>query len=370
MRTEHFKDIVEYELVGFWQFKITILSLLGIVFIIGISQLLVLGTKTLILQQRRVGRLDEEQSRILQIYTKYIINFITLLISLNLTGIHIKELLEFHIIDLNNMKLTPYHFLGIILIFFIARFLLWTFKKVIIQQEKSNVIDIGKGFAIYKITKYIIIVITASLVLETLGIKITILLAGSAALLVGLGLGIQQIFNDVVSGIFLLFEGTVSVHDIVEIDSLVGEVKNIDIRTSKIKTRDNVMIIVPNSKLISDNVINWTLNKEATRFKVEVGVAYGSDTGLVHDVLLEVALNHPDITEAFKPYVRFDNFGNSSLDFTLLFWSTRMFEEEELKSEIRFEIDRRFREEKITIPFPQRDLHLKSNDTTFTIKTN
>lgn len=368
MDFEHFKEIIEYEIVSFWQFNITILRLLGIIFVAGLSQILILGLKKLIIQQRRIDNLDDAQSRILKIYGKYVILFITLLICLNLAGIHIKELLEYHIIDLNNIHMTPYHILGVIFIFFIARFLLWTFKKVIIQQERLKVIDVGKGFAIYKISKYIVIVITISLVLETIGIKITILLAGSAALLVGLGLGIQQIFNDVVSGIFLLFEGTVSVHDIVEIDSLVGEVKNIDIRTSKIKTRDNITIIVPNSKLISDNVINWTLNKQATRFKVEVGVAYGSDTTLVRDVLLEVANKHPDVTDAFEPHVRFDNFGNSSLDFTLLFWSTRMFEEEELKSEIRFEIDRKFREKQITIPFPQRDLHVKSNDAIFTIK--
>ncbi|MCP4520332.1 MAG: mechanosensitive ion channel [Cytophagales bacterium] len=358
------KKFLEFKIVDDYGITLTPYLILGIISLILFSQLFVWGFHKLINQQKFFEWLEDNQRVLIEKYTKYTIYVITGLIILNLTGLQIKELFEFKIIDLYNIKLTPYHILGVIFLIYLSRLLLWTFEKVIMQQERSKKIDAGKGFAIYKISKYIIIIITISLVLETVGIKITILLAGSAALLVGLGLGIQQIFNDVISGIFLLFEGTVSVHDIVQIDDLVGEVTHIDIRTSKIKSRDNITIIVPNSKLISDNVINWTLNKQSTRFQVKVGVAYGSDTEKVRQILLDVANDNPDVTTSFEdPYVRFDEFGDSSLNFTLLFWSKKMFRADIVQSDIRFEIDKRFRKEGITIPFPQRDLHIKTNDT-------
>lgn len=362
------EEFINYKLIDFWQFDIEIKHLLLILSIFILSQLFHFGIKKIISQQKKSDYIDESQSKILIIYSRNVTFFFSFLISLNLVDVQIQKLLEYKLIAFGSTQITFYHIIGIIFISFIARFFIWTFKKIIVQQERAKKIDVGKGFAIYKITKYIIIIITIALVLETVGIKITILLAGSAALLVGLGLGVQQIFNDVISGIFLLFEGTVSVHDIIEIDGLIGEVKHIDIRTSKILTRDHIMIIVPNSKLISDNVINWTLNKEATRFKIEVGVAYGSDTEKVRTILFEILKNHPDVSTRYEPRIRFSNFGESSLDFTLLYWSLRLLDAEDLKSEIRFEINKRFRDENIEIPFPQRDLHFKSNDTIFNIK--
>lgn len=357
-----FQNFIHYQLIDKWNIQIEILQVLKLVIAIIFFQLLFWGLKSLLSQQKKFHHIDETQAKVLKTYFRHILIFLTLLISLNILGVPIKSLLEFNLVNIYNIKFTGFDILGIFVIIAISRFLLWTFKKLIIQQERSKKIDVGKGFAFYKISKYIMVVITIALILETIGIKITILLAGSAALLVGLGLGIQQIFNDVISGVFLLFEGTVAVRDIIEINGLIGEVKHIDIRTSKIVSRDNIMIIVPNSKLISDNVINWTLNKEDTRFQIEVGVAYGSDTEKVRDILISIATNHPDITDIYKPHVRFENFGNSSLDFTLLFWSKRMFDVEELKSDLRFEIDKCFRKENITIPFPQRDLHIKSTN--------
>lgn len=363
-----FQNFIHYQLIDKWNIQIEVLQVLQLVATILFFQLFHWGLRRLIIQQKKFHHIDSTQAKVLKSYFRHILQFFTLLICLNILGVPIKSWLEFNLINLYNIKITAFHILGIFVIIAAARFLLWTFKKLIIQQERAKKIDVGKGFAFYKISKYIMIVITVALILETIGIKITILLAGSAALLVGLGLGIQQIFNDVISGVFLLFEGTVSVHDIIEINGLVGEVKHIDIRTSKIVSRDNIMIIVPNSKLISDNVINWTLNKEDTRFKIKVGVAYGSDTEMVRNVLLVIADNHPDITNVHKPIVRFDDFGSSSLNFTLLFWSKRMFDVEELKSDLRFEIDKRFREGNISIPFPQRDLHIKSTNTVFPVQ--
>jgi small-conductance mechanosensitive channel len=163
-----------------------------------------------------------------------------------------------------------------------------------------------------------------------------------------------------VSGILLLFEGTVTVGDVIELNNIIGKVEKISIRTSKIETRDRIVIIVPNSKLVSDNVINWSHNRAVTRFRIKVGVAYGSNVRLVMQLLEKAAEEHPDVVDNPAPKARFVNFGESSLDFELLFFSTKMFDIEFVKSEIRVDIDQKFRDNGVVIPFPQRDLHVKS----------
>jgi small-conductance mechanosensitive channel len=233
-------------------------------------------------------------------------------------------------------------------------------NRFIKVQVKSKRFDKGRGHALFQIIKYIIVVLALIGTLDIVGIKITLLLAGSAALLVGVGLGLQQVFNDIVSGIILLFEGSVSVGDIVELNNIVGKVNSISVRTSKIETRDRIVIIVPNSKLVSDNVINWSHKRDVTRFNIKVGVAYGSDVKLVMKLLVEAAKEHPDIVSNPEPASRLIDFGESSLDFELLFFTKKMFDIEFIRSEIRVSIEEKFNKHHVTIPFPQRDLHLKS----------
>jgi small-conductance mechanosensitive channel len=201
------------------------------------------------------------------------------------------------------------------------------------------------------------------LIFQNLNIKLTFLLAGSAALLVGVGLGLQEIFKDLISGFFMLFEGNLKVQDIVEVEgNLVGRVIKIGLRTTKIETRDKVIIILPNSKFISDRLINWSLLEKRTRFYVSVGVAYGSNVDLVSQILVEAGLEHKKVANDPKPYVMFTDFGESSLDFKLMFWTMETFWVERIKSDLRFSINRKFIEKGVTIPFPQRDIHIKSPD--------
>lgn len=254
-----------------------------------------------------------------------------------------------------------YHIIGLVVIALVARLVLKITQRII-DNRLSEVFDKGRSKSIYKLFSYFIIVVFSLLALEFIGLEITILLAGSAALLVGLGLGIQSIFNDFVSGILLLFEGTISVGDIVEVNGLVGKVKNIYLRTSEIETRNRIVIIVPNHKLVSENVINWSHNREITRFSIFVGVAYGSDIELVKRLLEESACEHQNIVTSSPPVARFIDFGDSSLNFELLFFSVEMFKIEFIKSDIRFIIDRKFREHNITIPFPQRDVHIYNSN--------
>ena len=272
-----------------------------------------------------------------------------------------KEILEYSLIQTDNLHITFYNLLMVIIILIITEIIIWTlhrvFKKKIYPKEN---IDIGKSHTIYRLLKYFLWITAILLVLQTIGVKVTFLLAGSAALLVGLGLGLQEIFRDIVSGLILLFERNLKINDVVELEDEIGKVKEIGFRTTKIETRDNIIHIIPNSKFITGMVINWSHIEKLTRFSVNVGVAYGSDVRLVEKVLHDCAINHKKISEKPDPFIRFNDFGESSLEFQIFFWTDESFHVENIKSDLRFEIDKKFREEKIQIPFPQRDVHIIS----------
>ena len=232
-------------------------------------------------------------------------------------------------------------------------------RRVIVQPKRPG-IDHGRRTAIFNLIKYVVWIITVVAMIDSFGVKLTFLLAGTTALLVGLGFGIQQIFNDIISGIVIQMEGTISVGDVIEVESLVGRVMKIDLRTSQVRTRDDIMIIVPNSRFVSDKVINWSSIERNTRFHVDVGVAYGSDVELVTEVLHACMKSQEGISRHPKAFVRFNDFGDSALIFQCFFWSQQAFEIENIKSGLRYRIDKGFRENGIQIPFPQRDLHLRT----------
>jgi len=260
--------------------------------------------------------------------------------------------------------LTTGSFVSVFLTFIIVRIALLFLKRLLTRFFKNRNIDIGRQEAIYQLTSYLIWTITAITSLEIIGIHITFLLAGSAALLVGLGLGLQQIFQDLVSGIFILIEGIIKVNDVIELDGMVGKILSINLRTSKMQTRDGIMIIVPNHKFIVEKITNWSHNSDSTRFKVDIGVAYGSDVAKVRDILLACAKNQSEIIQnkeaGHDPFVRFVDFGDSALKFELFFWTTSIFTVEFIKSNLRFDIDENFRNQGVSIPFPQRDIHIKN----------
>ncbi|HFC00385.1 MAG TPA: mechanosensitive ion channel, partial [Phaeodactylibacter sp.] len=226
--------------------------------------------------------------------------------------------------------------------------------------------DQGSQYAVNQLLKYVIYTMAALWAISSLGVNMTVLWGGGAALLVGLGLGLQQTFNDFFSGVLLLFERSVDVGDVLKIDGKVGTVKEIGLRTSLVETRECITIIVPNSKLVTDKVVNWSHYDEASRFDVRVNVAYGSDTKLVKRILLKVAMEHPAINEQPSPFVRFTDFGTSHLSFQLLFYSRSLIRIEDVQSDLRFEIDVAFKEHNIHIPFPQQVIWLKGNDNKLT----
>ncbi|NJO91557.1 MAG: mechanosensitive ion channel [Chloroflexia bacterium] len=227
---------------------------------------------------------------------------------------------------------------------------------------KKGIADVSRRTSIFQLTKYFIWVISLSIMFQAIGFSLSIFLAGSAALLVGIGLGLQQIFNDLISGLFILFEGTIKVGDIMEVDGIVGKVEKIQLRSTEFLSRDGMNIIVPNHKFITENVINWSFNNSFKRFDIEVGVAYGTDLEKVKNVLIACAASHPEVInadQAMHPLVRLVAFGDSSINFQLLFWSKNIFRIENTRSDLRFAIDKAFKENSINIPFPQRDIHIK-----------
>lgn len=247
----------------------------------------------------------------------------------------------------------------VLLIFLATKFLIWIIRKAIFRKQTVDRIEKSNAYSLFQIIKYVLWIVSILFMLQTLSISITVLLAGSAALLVGIGLGLQQTFNDFISGIILLIEGTTKVDDVLQIDGEVIKIQEIGIRTSKGLTRDDIVVIIPNSAITSSKVINWSHQSKRTRFRIKVGVAYGSNVDLVVKVLEESALEHPAINHKENIEARFVDFGNSSLDFELLFFSDNVFRIEKVKSEIRKIINRKFIEHSIVIPFPQVDLHVK-----------
>jgi small-conductance mechanosensitive channel len=262
----------------------------------------------------------------------------------------IENILEFQLLSLSDYTIRVLDLVTIFIIIVSAKIITRLIKKALLRKSKFSKMDTGNTYALYHIIK-------------SIGVKLTILLAGSAALLVGVGLGLQQTFNDVISGIILLSERSIKIDDVLEIDDDIVKIESIGLRTSKALNRDDISIIIPNSLITTSKVINWSHQSEKTRFRIEIGVAYGSNVDQVIKVLEESAFEHSEVTNRELVEARLINFGNSSLDFELLFFSKNIFRIGKAKSDIRRIICRKLAENDITIPFPQMDLHLKSNDT-------
>lgn len=289
------------------------------------------------------------------IFLMLILSFTIILESI---GIDMADFMAMNLLEINKFSLTPSHLLLVFVIIIVARAISMTLKSIYIskieKRKDSNYADLN----VYKLINYIIWILAITLSLQFIGLNLTILFAGSAALLVGVGIGMQQIFNDTISGIILLFERNLKIKDVVEVNGIIGSVKDIGIRTSRILTRDNIEMIVPNSKLVSETVINWSYNDPKTRFFLKVGVAYGSNVNLVKKILMEVADTHSLVLKKPTPIVLFSDFGDSSLNFELGFWTHKSLKHRLILSDLRYVLDKKFRENNIQIPFPQRDVHI------------
>ena len=270
-----------------------------------------------------------------------------------------KKFLNKSLIDYGAFDITIGSILSTIVILVLI-YLSIQFTSIVIKKSlrRQNKLD-ARSLSLIQLIKYVVWTFGILFAFHNAGINVTFLIASSAALLVGVGLGLQNIFKDFMSGIIILVEGTVKVNDIVEVDNMVVKLQQISLRTSMVMTRDDKVLIIPNHKFIENNVVNWTHNEAPTRFTISVGVDYSSDTRLVEKCIIECASKNKEVLNRFpyQPFVRLKNFGSSALEFELLFWSENLFRIENTKSEIRFAIRDSFKQNNITIPFTQMVIH-------------
>ena len=249
-------------------------------------------------------------------------------------------------------------FLFVVLLGLLSR---WTRRILQNKVLVRTTLDEGQRYSMGQITGYVVFLLGLLVGLQWLGLNLNNLVLLGSAVGIGVGFGLQNIANNFVSGIILLMERPIRVGDRVEVGGTNGDVVRIGGRSTWVRTNDNVVIIIPNSEFINNRVTNWTANDRQVRFDIPLGVSYGSDPERVREVLLEVADQHPDVLKDPGPEILFKGFGDSSLDFHLRVWTiTRVQTPLPLASELYFSIFRAFKENGIEIPFPQRDLHLKT----------
>ncbi|MYM64535.1 mechanosensitive ion channel family protein [Pseudomaricurvus sp. HS19] len=241
-----------------------------------------------------------------------------------------------------------------------------------IGQRSTTMLNAPQAYVMARISNYAILLVGFLIAISMLGIDVSKLALVASALGIGIGLGLQSIVNNFVSGLAILLEHSLKVGDFVELDSgVTGEVMAIHMRATLIRTNDNVDILIPNSELTNQKLINWTLEESVRRFRVPFGVAYGSDKELVRKAVLEAAAAVPYTLDlpGRAPIVWMNSFGDSSLNFVLGVWveADQVKRPTALMSDYLWAIDDALRRYNIEIPFPQRDLHIRSNKATFDI---
>lgn len=259
--------------------------------------------------------------------------------------------------------------IGTILYFLIAFILLSylskRFRSILVNKvlAKSGV-EVGARNSVGVIARFIILFVGTIVIVQGAGIDLSSLSLLAGALGVGIGFGLQNITDNFISGIIILFEKPIKVGDRIVVGETEGDVINISFRATTILTNENISIIVPNSEFISSRVINWSHNDRNIRFDIPVGVSYKEDPVEVRKILMEVADENQHVLKKPAPHVFFDEFADSSLNFTLGIWTSSHTDKPRiLKTELYFAIFEKFKEKGIEIPFPQRDIHIKSQPT-------
>jgi len=301
----------------------------------------------------------------------YLLAIYIAVLSLRYNNGHVtfKDFLQFKLLSFESFKIDFADILIVISVFFGAKIAVNLTRLYFARRFKGNLnYDAGTEFVYNQLAKYFIYVASILFCFQLLGINLMILLTSSVGLLVGLGLGLQDVFKDMIAGVVLLFEGNLRVGDIVEIsgkskmnglnnESIVAKIVKINVRTTQIQTREGNVLIIPNTHLTQDRIENWSHGSELTRFTITLTVAYGSDIQLIERLLTQAALAHPKVKKSNPVFVRLYDFGDSGLELELVFWADQSWDINNYKSEIRLEIDRLFRTYSIEIPYPQRVLH-------------
>jgi len=319
-----------------------------------------------LLINRILPRFIEDRKTILSIgnTTKYTILIFGLAVILSIIGLGAGSKLNFTITktkegtpDIQFFDIARLGFLIGLLVYFSGKLKYILVKQILPKYSE----DIGVSQSIGTIIQYIFVIIGAMVVIQSSGINLGSLAVLAGALGVGIGFGLQNIANNFISGLIILFERPIKIGDRIEVGNVSGDVTKISQRATTVNTNDNISIIIPNSELINQKVINWSHNDRRIRFHVPVGVSYNEDPAQIKDLLLEVAQEHTDVLKRPGPDVLFVEYGDSSLNFDLMVWTNTYIDRPIiLKSQLYYRIFEKFKEHNIEIPFPQRDLHIRS----------
>lgn len=272
----------------------------------------------------------------------------------------VRQYLEIPILKLGGSPVTLWAIIQLVVLVALLFYLSGKLRIWIVEQFLTRTrMELGARQATGSIIRYTIIAIGFIVILQTAGIDLTALNVLAGAVGIGVGFGLQNIVNNFVSGIIILFERPIKVGDRIVVGTVEGDVVHIGGRSTTVVTNDNITIIVPNSKFITENVVNWSHNERKVRFRIPVSVAYGSDVNLVERLLLEVAAANADVLEKPPPAVRLMEFGDSGLNFELRAWSTTLIHRRGLlTSALNYGIYKAFTENGIEIPFPRRDIRI------------
>ena len=271
-----------------------------------------------------------------------------------------KEILDYQIFSIGQYALHVHNLLAVALLVISAKIILMVLSRAITKNKK---IDQGAKYSIRQLVGYTLTIISLLLGITLLGFDLSVLFVGSAALLVGIGFGLQHLFNDFISGIIILFDGTIKVHDVIEVDGIVCRVREIKLRTTAVMTREDKLIILPNSLITQGKVVNWTYSQETSRFEIHVNLGYTEDIPSVMRLFKEVVLEHAAVSKSPEPSIRITRFGESSIEITIMFWCSEVFRVENIKSELRVSVYKAMTANKIPFPYPRSIVHYASQGT-------
>jgi small-conductance mechanosensitive channel len=272
-----------------------------------------------------------------------------------------RKLLSIPLFQIGKSNVTLWAILYLLVLLFLLFYVSKKVKNLIADKLLARTkISPGVRQATASIVRYLIVIIGLLIILETAGIDLTTLNILAGAVGIGVGFGLQNVANNFISGLIILFERPIKAGDRIEVGAVEGKVVSIGARATTVVTNDNIAIIVPNSSFIAENVVNWSYTDLKVRFKVRVSVTYGSDPRLVERLLLEVADRNPDVLKIPPPGVRFLEFGDNGLLFELRVWSTSLLHKKgKLMSDLNFGIHDSFTTHGIVFPYPQREVHLR-----------
>jgi small-conductance mechanosensitive channel len=276
----------------------------------------------------------------------------------------LQKISDYRLIKLGDSYLTVSGLVELLILLALVLLAEWVLRRYIVRRALQRTrLDASLQFAVARIGGYAFVALGFYISLQVVGLNLTSLAVVAGAVGVGLGFGMQNIVHNFVSGLIILAERPIAIGDRIEIGGVAGQVQQIRLRSTTVLTNDNIAYIVPNSDFITSTVTNWSHGDLRVRIRLPVGVAYGTDLRKLERLLLDVALAHPKVLRDPAPSVFFLGFGDSSLNFELGVWTAEMtFQPRRFRSDLFFAMEERLREHQIEIPFPQRDLHLRSGN--------